>query len=157
MTIRALILWVHVLCGVVWVGVCATFILAAAALAGEPNESYAFAIRSVPRINRLCAPLAIAIPITGIGNLLFATQAHGSVLPAEFLGILLAKVGLLAIMVLGLLRAWRAAAVILEKPSAMGVNELRCEFNIRQIIALYGLIVGAGIAALGLGLWLSGI
>ncbi|MBV8360767.1 MAG: hypothetical protein JO189_22950 [Deltaproteobacteria bacterium] len=150
-----MILWVHVLCGVVWVGVCATFILAAAALAGEPNESYAFAIRSAPRINRLCAPLAIAIPITGIGNLLFATQAHGSVLPAEFLGILVAKVGLLAIMVLGLLGAWRAV-VILKGPPAMGVTESWCEVNIRQIIAWYGLVVGSGIVALGLGLWLSG-
>ena len=155
MTIKAVILWVHVLCGVVWVGACATFILAAVALAGEPDESYAFAVRSAPRINRLCAPLAIAIPITGIGNLLFATQAHGSVLPAEFIGILIAKVGLLAIMVLGLLGASRAA-VLLKKPSAMGVTESRREVNIRQIIALYGLIVGAGIVALGLGLWLSG-
>ncbi|MBV8055076.1 MAG: hypothetical protein JO071_07535 [Deltaproteobacteria bacterium] len=155
MIIRAVILWVHVLCGVVWVGACATFILAAAALAGEPNESYAFALRSAPRINRLCAPMAIAIPITGIGNLWFATQAHSSVLPAEFLGILAAKVGLLAVMALGLLGARRATAIH-NRQTALGVTESRCEVNVRRIVALYGLIVGAGIAALGLGLWLSG-
>ena len=153
--IRAVILWVHVLSGVVWVGVCATFILAAAALAGEPNESYAFALRAAPRINRLCVPMAIAIPITGIGNLLFATLTRGSVLPAEFLGILAAKVGLLAFMALGLLGAWRAVA-ILRRQSAMGATESRYEVNVRRIVASYGLIVGAGIAALGLGLWLSG-
>ena len=153
--IRVVILWVHVLCGVVWIGSCATFILVAAALAGEPNESYAFAIRSAPRINRLCTLMAIAIPITGTGNLLFATQARGSALPAEFLGILAAKVGLLAIMALGLLGAWRAA-VIPKGQSAIGGTESRCEVNIRWIMASYGLIVGAGIAALGLGLWLSG-
>jgi hypothetical protein len=155
MTIRAVILWVHVLCGVVWVGACATFILAAAALAAEPNESYAFALRSAPRINRLCVPMAVAIPITGIGNLLFATQARGSALPAEFLGILAAKVGLLAVMALGLLGAWRAA-VILKGQSAIGATESRFEVDVRRIMASYGLIVGAGIAALGLGLWLSG-
>jgi hypothetical protein len=149
------ILWVHVLCGVVWVGACATFILAAAALAGEPNESYAFAIRSAPRINRLCVPMAIAIPITGIGNLLFAIQARGLVLPAEFVGILAAKVGLLAVMALGLLSAWRAAG-ILKGQSAIETVDSRCGANVRRIMASYGFIVVAGIAALGLGLWLSG-
>jgi len=99
--------------------------------------------------------MAIAIPITGIGNLLFATQAHSSVLPAEFLGILAAKVGLLAVMALGLLGAWRAT-VVHKRQTAMGVTESRCEVNVRRILASYGLIVGAGIAALGLGLWLSG-
>jgi hypothetical protein len=155
MMIRAVILWVHVLCGVVWVGACATFVLAAAALAGEPNGSYAFAIRVAPQINRLCVPMAIAIPITGIGNLVFAAQARGSVLPAQFIGIVAAKVGLLAVMALGLLSAWRAA-VRLQEQSPMGPPESGSKVKVRRIMAAYGLIVGAGILALGLGLWLSG-
>lgn len=155
MVLRAVILWVHVLCGVIWVGACATFVIAAAGLAGEPNESYAFALRVAPRINRLCAPLAIAVPITGIGNLLFAAQARGLVLPAEFIGIVTAKVGLLAIMALALLGAGRASE-ILQEQSARGAPVSRCETHIRRLRILYGLIVGAGIVALGLGLWLSG-
>jgi len=154
MVIRAVILWIHVLCGVVWVGSCATFVLAAAALAGEPHESFAFAIRVAPRINRLCVPLAIAIPITGISNLLFAAQARGSVLPVEFIGIVAAKIGLLAIMASALLGAWRAAAILGEK--ATKAPELGCAVSIRWLMTLYGLIVGAGMVALGLGLWLSG-
>lgn len=155
MTIRAVILWVHVMCGVVWVGACATFILAAAALAGEPNESHAFAIRIAPQINRLCLPLAIAIPVTGIGNLFFAARARGSVLPAEFTEIVAAKVGLLAVMAFALLGAWRAAPKSGEQLPT-GASQSRGDFNVRRIIASYGLIVGAGIVALGLGLWLSG-
>jgi hypothetical protein len=155
MVIREVILWVHVLCGVVWVGACATFVVAAAALNGEPDESYGFTIKVAPQINRLCVPMAIAIPITGIGNLMFAAQARGLVLPAEFIGIVAAKVGLLSIMALGLWGASRAA-VILQKQLPMGASEPRYKVNIRRIITLYGLIAGAGVFALGLGLWLSG-
>src|SRR6266478_7407227 len=112
MMISALILWAHVLCGVVWVGASATFVLAAAALAGEPEESYTFALKVAPQINRLCVPMAIVIPITGIGNLFFATHARGSVLPTEFIGIVAVKVGLLTVMAVALLGAWRAAVIL---------------------------------------------
>jgi len=154
MVIREVILWVHVLCGVVWVGACATFVVAAAALNGEPDESSAFTIKVAPQINRLCVPMAIAIPITGIGNLMFAAQARGLVLPAEFIGIVAAKVVLLSIMALGLLGASRAA-VILQKQLPMGPSAPRHKVN-RRIMALYGLITVAGVFALVLGLWLSG-
>ncbi len=153
--IRALILWIHVLCGVLWVGACATFVLAATALAGDPNESYLFAVKAAPQINRLCLPMAIMIPITGMGNLLFAVHVRGPVLPAEFLGILAAKVVLLAVMALGLFGAWRAALKLQERLHT-GAYESHCETNIRWMMVLYGLIVAAGIMALGLGLWLSG-
>ena len=150
-----MILWVHVLCGVVWVGACAAFILAAAALAGEPDASLALAIRAVPPINRLCLVLAIAIPLTGIGNLFFVARARGSDLPPEFLGILAAKVSLLVVMAVGLWGARRAAAK-LQGRSANREAESCYDANLHRIIASYGLIVAAGVGALGLGLWLSG-
>jgi len=154
MTIRAVILWVHVLCGVLWVGACATFILAAAVLAGEPDESLAFARRAVPQINRLCLPPALVIPLTGLVNLLFVARSR-SVLPSEFLGILAAKVGFLVAMCGGLFRAWRTVAM-LQRLSATGHLEALRELDIRRISASYGIIVACGVAALGLGLWLSG-
>ena len=153
MTIRAVILWVHVLCGVVWVGACATFILAA--LAGEPNEACVYAARVAPQINRLCVPLAIAIPVTGIGNLFFAVLARGRGLPTEFVVIIAAKIGLLAVMALALRAAARTAKILEEKPPPGAPGSLD-EVHVRSIVASYGLIVGAGIVALGLGLWLSG-
>jgi uncharacterized membrane protein len=154
MTVRAVILWVHVLCGVVWVGVCATFILAAAALAGEPKESMVLAVKITPQINRVCVPLAIAIPATGIGNLFFVALARGVFLPGEFIGILSAKVVLLAAMVFALSGAWRAT-LRLEKQLATP-NFRSNEADVRRIVAFYGLIVTLGLVALGLGLWLSG-
>jgi hypothetical protein len=155
MMIRAVILWLHVVCGVVWISACATFVFAAAALTGEPDEAYAFALRVVPQINRLCSPLAVVIPITGIGNLFFAARARGSALPAEFIGILAAKVALFAIMALGFFGA-RRAALKFQELSPMGVHKSPYPVSFRLIMAWYGTIVAAGIVALGLGLWLSG-
>jgi putative copper export protein len=153
MVIRAVTLWIHVLSGVVWVGACASFLIAAAALGGEPDESRTFASRVAPRINRLCLPLAISIPITGIANLLFVEKARGPALPAEFLGIIAVKVTLLCIMAISLWVAWRAEAINrnggLAADSTSGAN-------LRELMTSYGLIVGLGAMALGLGLWLSG-
>lgn len=134
---------------------CATFVLAVTVLAGEPGESYAFAVKAAPRINRLCVPVAVAMPITGIGNLFFAAQARGVDLPAEFLGIVAAKIVLLVVMAFGLLGAWQAA-LRLRGQSQTVESESNCQNNVRRMTALYGLIVAAGIVALGLGLWLSG-
>jgi hypothetical protein len=153
MTIRAVILWLHAGCGVVWVAASATFILGSAGLAGDANEAYAFAVRVVPQLNRLCIPLALAIPVTGIGNLFFAAKAHGAVLPAEFIGIVAAKVGLLALMGFASFRVNNSMLLDNSEPST---SRLCTVSDIHRIIRWYWLIVGPGIVALGLGLWLSG-
>jgi hypothetical protein len=153
---RAVILWLHVLCGVVWVGVCASFLLAAVALASEPSEAYALALRAAPRITRLCVLLAIVIPLTGIGNLLFVARARGFALPPEFVGILAAKVTLLTAMAFALWRAWRVVTVMREKTVHDADGTAAIGVNMRKLITLYSLIMGAGAAALALGFWLSG-
>jgi len=155
MALSTAILWVHALCGVIWVAACASFVLAAMALSAEPAEWHAFAARSAPRINRLCAVIACLIPLTGIGNLVFAGRAHNHLLPAAFVGILSAKIGLFAAMVIALGAAWKAgtpagsADVI---PAGIDAEAAR----VRQLMRLYGIIVVFGAVALGLGLWLSG-
>src|SRR5437588_1741959 len=139
---KSVILWVHVLCAVAWVGACATFVVAAMALSSEPAERSLLASRAAPRINRLCRPLAIMIPITGIGNLFFAARERGEHLPAEFVGILTAKLALLVIMALALWRAGRAAQSIGNEPVAAGDD--RIGDSMRELITFYALIMGAG-------------
>ena len=155
MSLRAVILWLHVACGVAWIAACASFILAVTPLGSEPAESYSFATRILPRINRLCVPLALVIPLTGIGNLLFAVQARSSGLPSVFIEIVFAKVGLLAIMALGLIGAWRTEQKI-KAVMPIAASDMCDATGIRPILVWYGCIVGAGMVALGLGLWLSG-
>lgn len=155
MALSTVILWVHALCGVIWVGACASFLLAAMALSAEAAEWRAFATRSAPRINRLCVALACLIPLTGIGNLVFAARAHHDLLPAAFVGVLSAKIGLFAAMALALGAAWKAGA---PTPSAgtiaAGIDADAA--RVRKLMRLYGIIVVLGGVALGLGLWLSG-
>lgn len=142
MEMRGVILWVHVLCAVLWIGTSASFVIAATALAGEENERREFATRTAPRIGRLCALLACVIPLTGIANLAYVVRARGAALPAEFTGILTAKVALFASMVGALWAARRGA----RHGDAGG-----------RAAGLYALTAALGVIALVLGLWLSGI
>jgi hypothetical protein len=151
MALRTVILWVHVLCGVVWIGASAGVALAAAVLSSEPEESNKFATRSIPRINRVCVAVASLIPLTGIANLSFVVQARHGVLPEEFSAILGAKVALYAAMGLALWAAWRTGT-----PGGLAAADLQVKPNLRRLITLYATIVILGAVALGLGLWLSG-
>lgn len=153
MALRTVILWVHVLCGVVWVGASANVALAAVALSGEPEEWARFATRSVPRINRVCVVAASVIPVTGIANLGFVARAHRGALPAAFVAILSVKVALFAAMAGVLWAAWGAGSSM-EGGSGSSGGDVAA--GVRKLIALYVTIVILGAMALGLGLWLSG-
>jgi hypothetical protein len=152
MALRTAILWLHVLCGVVWIGASAGVALAAAVLSGEPEESGKFATRSIPRINRVCVAVASLIPLTGIANLTFVVQARHGVLPEEFSAILGVKVAIYAGMGLALWAAWRTGT-----SESAGSGDLQTgKPNLRRLTTLYATIVVLGAVALGLGLWLSG-
>ncbi|MGH7248710.1 MAG: hypothetical protein ACREH9_11445 [Pseudomonadota bacterium] len=155
MALRAAILWVHVLCGVVWVGASASFALAAAALTTESEEWRDFALKAAPTVNRVNLVVAAIIPLTGIGNLVFAAMARRYVFPPEFVGILAVKIALYVTMVLVLVWAWRAEAAMRQgwerNDSVAAANK------IRRLTRLYGFTVALGVVALALGLWLSGV
>jgi hypothetical protein len=146
-------LWVHVLAGVTWVGACGSFVLAAAALAGGRGELHDFAVRSVPRLNRLCLGCAGLIPLTGLANLAFAAHERGGVLPREFVAVVGVKIGLFATMACAL---WLVVAreSALEAWTGAGTGEA---VALGGLLRLYGLIAVLGAAALVLGLWLAGI
>ena len=155
MALRTVILWVHVLCGVVWVAASASIALAAVALSGEPEEWTNFATRSVPRINRVCVGAASVIPVTGIANLAFVARSYRGTLPTPFIAILSAKVAIFAAMAAALWAAWGAGSAI-EARGASREGGGNSAASVRKLIALYATIVVLGAMALGLGLWLSG-
>ncbi len=153
MVLRTAIVWVHVLCGVVWVGASASIALAAVALSGEPEEWRKFATRAVPRINRVCVAAASVIPVTGIANLAFVARTYRGSLPPPFVAILSAKVALFAVMAAALWAVWGVGASIGASGASGAGNS---GVGVRKLIALYATIVILGAMALGLGLWLSG-
>ena len=157
MSLARVVLWVHALCGAIWVMTCASFVLAAVALHGDATEWRDFATRAAPRMNRLCLVFACIILLTGSGNLFFAARVRGAALPREFIGILAAKVTLFAAMALMLAASWRFEKVLLlrnQDQPAQGATPPG-PLKIRMELC-YGFTAVAGAIALGLGLWLSG-
>ncbi|HUN58926.1 MAG TPA: hypothetical protein VMU41_12495 [Candidatus Binataceae bacterium] len=148
----SIVLTVHVLCGVLWVGACASFVLAASALNRESGEWRDFALKVAPRINRINLVAACAIPLTGLGNLYFAGRARGFKFPPQFIGVLAAKIVLFVVMAAALLAAWTAESSMLPQ-GPDGSIDARAS---RRLVRLYGIMVALGTVALALGLWLSG-
>jgi putative copper export protein len=152
MPVASIVLTIHVLCGVLWVGACASFVLAASALNRESGEWREFALKVAPRINRINLMLACAIPLTGLGNLYFAGRARGFHFPAQFSELLSAKVVLFVAMALALTAAWSAEAAM-NRDQKTGSIDVRAS---GRLVRLYGITVALGTVALALGLWLSG-
>ena len=148
----SIVLTIHVLCGVLWVGACASFVLAAAAMNRESNEWREFVNKAAPRINRINLVLSCTIPLTGLANLYFAGSARGFKFAPQFIELLSAKIVLFFAMALALAATWPAAAA-LRSPQANGAIVIAAS---RRLVRLYGIIVALGAAALALGLWLAG-
>ncbi|HZO81885.1 MAG TPA: hypothetical protein VFB33_09325 [Candidatus Binataceae bacterium] len=134
------ILWIHVLCGALWVAVSLSFVLAAAATADGERE--AFAARVAPKLNRLNLVAIALLPLTGVANLVYVGRGHHFRYPPAFAGVLSVKLVLLCGMAVALGVAWSAAT-----DRARGA---------RRLLWLYGAMAAMGAVALMLGLWLAG-
>ena len=156
MALGAVVLWIHVLCGVVWVGTCASFVLAASAIAAESAEWRAFAMRAAPRINRINVVTACTIPLTGLGNLVYLGMTRRTPFPPAFFAVLSLKVLIYCAMGI-MLAASMAAETAMRADYAQddGANEAG-DGALRRLVRLYGLIAAFGTVALVLGLWLAG-
>jgi hypothetical protein len=153
MVIRSVVLWIHVLCGVVWVGTCASFLLAISALTAESAEWREFALRTAPRINRINIVPALVVPMTGAGNLFSAAIMRKTPFPPAFVGIVAIKVVLFFIMGVMLAAAFAAERKMRESFNEGGGEGVAA---LRRLVRLYGTIAAVGTVALGLGLWLAG-
>jgi uncharacterized membrane protein len=154
LTPRTLILWLHVSCGLIWVGANMIFVLASLALSRQDSELRELVGRAAPSINRIGLVCAVLIPVTGLGNLGFAARAHRFALAREFTAIVFVKMLLLALMGWALSRAIGIVGNI--QAFAEGTIADR-DAAIRRLRNCYGAIAGGGAIALLLGLWLAGL
>ncbi|HEX3409517.1 MAG TPA: hypothetical protein VHS07_04520 [Candidatus Binataceae bacterium] len=153
MVIRSVVLWIHVLCGVAWVGTCASFLLAASAMTAESGEWRDFALRAAPRINRINVVPALVVPMTGAGNLFSAALMRRTPFPPVFIGIVAIKVVLFFIMGLVLAASFAAERSMREGFAVSADGGMAAA---RHLVRLYGTVATLGMVALGLGLWLAG-
>ncbi|HVA41143.1 MAG TPA: hypothetical protein VNF49_10805 [Candidatus Binataceae bacterium] len=153
MVIRSVVLWIHVLCGVTWVGTSASFLLAASAMTAESDEWREFALKAAPRINRINVVPALVLPLTGAGNLFSAAMVRKSPFPPEFIGIVALKVVLFCFMGLMLAASFAAERSMRE---GFAVSNEDGVVAGQRLVRLYGSIAALGTIALCLGLWLAG-
>jgi uncharacterized membrane protein len=158
MVIRSIVLWIHVLCGVVWVGTSASFLLAISAMTAESAEWRDFALRAAPRINRINVVAALILPMTGAGNLFSAALMRRSPFPPAFVGIVAIKVVLFFVMGVMLAAAFAAERTMRESFAAAPSDDVSDHGTaaLRRLVRLYGTITALGVVALVLGLWLAG-
>ena len=173
MVIRSVVFWVHVLCGLIWVGTSASFLLAISAMTAESTEWRDFAVRAVPGINRINVVAALIIPMTGAGNLFSAALMRRTPFPPAFVGIVAIKVVLFFIMGVMLAAAFAAERTMRESFAGerhghhIGDPDFRDhepgDHNfgdgvaaLRRLVRLYSTIAAFGVVALVLGLWLAG-
>jgi putative copper export protein len=147
------ILWLHVLCGLGWVGVAASFTLSATALGSAGAELRDFIRRVIDPLNVFCVFCAAVIPITGLLNLAFLSRTRGFVIGREFGEILAAKIALFSVMAW---LEWRVLTLTGSTRINKTQGELSC-IEIASLVRSYGIIIIAGAAALGLGVWLAGV
>lgn len=150
-----IVLWIHVICGVTWISVIASLVIASYGLAEEGSALTEFVLRAAPRINRVAIVCASLVVVTGFGNFIFAAKQHGMALPGEFIGILSAKIALLGLMLWALWRAMEGLLRLRRNVINGAPDDLAA--GVRELLRWYDLIVVAGVVALGLGLWLAGI
>lgn len=143
--LRTIFLWIHVVCGALWVAVSLSFMLAAGA--STETERAGFTARVAPVLNRVNLAALAILPLSGIANLVFVARERHYRLPAAFVEVLGAKVLLLCGMAAALAIAWGTAARLGEDASGAGE---------RRLLRLYGAMAAMGAAALMLGLWLAG-
>jgi uncharacterized membrane protein len=158
MVIRSVVLWIHVLCGVVWVGTSASFLLAISAMTAESAEWRDFALLAAPRINRINVVAALILPMTGAGNLFSAALMRRSPFPPAFVGIVAIKVVLFFVMGVMLAAAFAAERTMRESFAGAPSDDVSDHGTaaLRRLVRLYGTITALGVVALVLGLWLAG-
>ena len=150
LALRATILWIHALSGIVWVGASAAFVIAAIATGASSDEGIAFARRVAPRINRVELGAVAVLVTSGIVNVILAGWAKHFRFSGAFRSILTVKILILAAMALALASSFRAERVLRSADATAAGRAAG------RIVALFALIVAMGSVALGLGLWLAG-
>ena len=134
--LRTVLLWLHVLAALLWIGSSACIAIAGVVAASNQEESSDLK-RVIPRLNRLNFSAAIVVGSAGLLNLLLVARLRGFRLSLNFSAILALKVMLYLLMLSILVAALRSSGT-----SRAAINS--------------ALTAGLGILAMGLGIWLAG-
>ena len=143
--LRTIFLWIHVVCGALWVAVSLSFMLAAGA--STETERAGFTARVAPVLNRVNLAALAILPLSGIANLVFgARERHsGCRRPSSKCS------ARRCCCCVGWRLRWRSHGA-----RRRGLARMQSGAGERRLLGLYGAMAAMGAAALMLGLWLAG-
>lgn len=147
---RTVILWLHAIGGVAWIGAATVFVIGASASGLEDDAGLAMTRRIAPTINRIGLAALLFIIASGVVNIYLAGTMRNFAFSNSFVGLLAVKIALLCAMYILLSQSWRAEAALLSADQVMARRMAR------KLVGLNLAVVGLGAAALLLGLWLLG-
>jgi hypothetical protein len=154
MSISAIVLWVHVLAGVIWIAAALTFSLAAIATERGSRERLEFFKRGARPLAVLGLVAAATIVVSGVLNVWFVGRRRDFVFATGFKMVLASKVALYIGMCLALF------GIIRESSRISAADEAGCPETIEhagsRLVIFWSAIVIMGFAALLAGLWLAG-
>lgn len=143
-------MWAHVVCASWWVLASATMALVGAVLSAQTAEGRAFAVRVVPKFNRVNAAAAATLLLTGMVNIYEVGRRRNFEFSRSFVHVLAAKIALFALMLLALKASLSVEHRLVRPdpdPQAPGLGRLAL---------LSGAVALMGATAMLLGLWLAG-
>jgi hypothetical protein len=147
-SMRIMILWLHAVGGIAWIGAAAVFVIGAGATGIEDAEGIAMVRRIAPAINRIGLVAMLFIVASGIVNIYLAGTMRRFAFSNAFVELLASKIALLCAMYVFLTQSWRAERQLAATDSAHRAA--------RRLVVFNAAIIGLGAAALLMGLWLLG-
>ncbi|HVN28639.1 MAG TPA: hypothetical protein VMT64_09150 [Candidatus Binataceae bacterium] len=148
--LRTIILWMHALGGVAWVGAATVFVIASSAVGFDNDDGLATLRRIAPAINRIGLAAMLFIVVSGIVNIYIAGVMRQFAFSNTFMTILSAKIAALAAMFVLLTLSWRAEAIFTSSETS------QMRLGLRRLMIFNLAIIGLGGIALLLGMWLLG-
>ena len=151
---RTMILWIHAIGGVAWVGAATVFVIAAGAIGIEDNEGLAEGLKMVrriaPAINRIGLGAMLFIIASGVVNIYLAGVTRNFAFSNAFVTLLALKIAALGGMFVMLTLSWRAEPALVSHDTDLARRAAR------RLIGFNLAVIGLGGAALLIGLWLLG-
>ena len=147
---RTVILWLHAIGGVAWVGAASVFVIAAGAVGLDEEEGLAMVRRIAPAIDRIGLGAMLFIIASGIVNIYLAGAMRNFAFSNAFVELLALKIAALGGMFVMLTLSWRVEPALASHDAAVARRAAR------RLIAFNLAVIGLGAAALLMGLWLLG-
>jgi hypothetical protein len=149
-SMRTMILWIHAIGGVAWVGAATVFVIAASAMGIEEDEGLVMVRRIAPIINRIGLGAMLFIMVSGLVNIYVAGVMRGFTFSNTFIELLSMKIAILGAMFVVLTLSFR-----LESKLASS-DQSQVRGAARRLVVFNLVVMALGAAALLIGLWLLG-